>query len=172
MEGKLEDKYGKKYGDIGTPTCHSYQDGSTVKIGDRVKLIDTDNNRSCGIKYVVELDGETFIMGVKGVIFHLGCGTKDDNCWSIQKITDWSEIKNGDKDNQDIIARISEDKIEIPHKDNDLLYFITSKQPLTFEQAKGIEKMFSNNIVILNAPYVESAKMVNKRTGEVTDLMN
>jgi len=56
-------------------------------------------------------------------------------------------------------------------KHNDLLYSFVLKSNIPFENRKHVEQMIDSGVLQICANHFVSAKIINKRTGEVTDLL-
>lgn len=54
---------------------------------------------------------------------------------------------------------------------SDLLYSFVLKSNISFENRKHVEQMIDSGVLQICSSHFISAKIINKRTGEVTDLL-
>jgi len=172
MKNTLKDGNGKFYGRIGASACFNYSDRTGAKVGDLVGLY-YDGKFECECYVVQKETGDPFVMGIGGTYIKNGVGEGDDYIWTIKKIKDSSSITDGMKDSQGIIANIAPEETKFFTKqETDLLYCFVAKGNIPFESRKHIEQMIDCGIIQVCAHHFVSAKIINKRTGVVIDLLS
>ncbi len=173
MENILVDKIGDNFGRIGASACFNYSDGSVAKVGDIVGLYLNGEFRSN--RYVVQDGTMPFVMGIKDIYIKNGIGESPNNDWSIRKITDASEIEDGMSDGNGIVAQVKSKYLKIHDEESDWLVFIsTNGMGGHFSKEKVIEIIkndFTNGVLLLDERLFSSAKLVNKKSGQVIDLL-
>ncbi len=189
MNGILESPHGNCWGKVGELTSITYFDGSNAKVGDIVQVFSDTSDH--GESYICSENGKEFVMGIAN--YEIRNGISDSYKWHICKKIDSRDIKDGYKDSKGVCAVIKGHTSEITdgmkdrngittivkanNDDNiiksekDLIYCFVSKGNVPFENRKYIEQMINIGVIQICANHFISAKIINKKTGEVINLL-
>jgi len=172
----IMDKKEEKYGIVGTRTDLFNSEGVRLTVGDLVYL-KSSNGNDHGTSFVCYKDGDFFVMGIKCDCYD-GCIHR----WEVTIDTKASDICEGTFDDKGLFIAFIGDGINTSpviatsNPEQILQYIFTFKDFTSNKDKQEIREQIKNIdescVAIIDPVMFKSVKLVNKTTGEITDLLN
>lgn len=172
MNKILKNKYDELCGEVGKTTSLTYADDMHMKIGDLVYLDSPSLYRKSKKEplFVCHRNGISYVNGCYDLNVVKGEINFCESIITVKKYASWDDVEDNFVDSSGVysVKNFYEPRT---YENNDLLYFITSKFPMNREERDGVEQKIKDGVLIINSQQFVSAKTINQKTGEVTDLM-
>ena len=166
----------ENYGIVGVQTNLFDSEGIQLTVGDLVDLKSSKGDNH-GTSFVCCRDGEFFVMGIR-----CDCYGGRVHEWEVTINTKASDICEGTFDSKGLFVAFLDDKTDKPPvieaiKPKQNLQYIFAFKDLTSNKDKQIirehvKNIDESSIAIIDPVMFKSAKLINKMTGEITDLLN
>jgi len=161
------------YGEVGEDTAVEYADGSKAKVGDLVQI--TSDGSSHDPNFVVkERNGYSFVMGLGSTKFSKG---ESLSGFSITKYKDYFSVETGTIDSCQVKMLPFEDakKQEIKIEEGLWIYFLVLPSGFDIHSKELSREMLERDVksgmMVFTEDMFSKAKMVNKQSGQVIDLL-